>query len=301
MLVPIGIDVGGTKTHMRVSPRSSQARDLILPSADWRPAGSSHSVKGLADLLIHFLDGDLPSAIVIGAHGCDDDLECSQFRAQFEAFFDCPIMVVNDAELFGPAMGFHNCIGVVAGTGSIAVSRDGLGRMQVAGGWGWIIGDEGSAPGLVREAAKAARLHIDRGGSCAEPLVAILCSAFQLDRPTHLGTALAEEGSAADLGRHAPRVFEAAEAGSTLARRVIDEGAAALAQLVRHLNLSGVGVENVVAGGAVILGQRLLATAFLREMRARFDQNISVRFLDRAPVEGACHIAEKLSFTCTGK
>ncbi len=53
-----------------------------------------------------------------------------------------------------PAAGYADGIGVVSGTGSIAVARTAEGRMLAAGGWGWILGDEGSAPALVREAAQ---------------------------------------------------------------------------------------------------------------------------------------------------
>ena len=67
------------------------------------------------------------------------------------------MQVVNDAELMVPAAGYFGGIGVVSGTGSIAVARTAEGHMLAAGGWGWILGDEGSAPALVREAAKAIR------------------------------------------------------------------------------------------------------------------------------------------------
>src|SRR5690606_29261055 len=33
----VGIDIGGTKTHLRAEPAGGgPARDLVLPSADWR-------------------------------------------------------------------------------------------------------------------------------------------------------------------------------------------------------------------------------------------------------------------------
>ena len=60
-----------------------------------------------------------------------------------------PVRVVNDAELLPAALGLSHEIGLVAGTGSIAVNRTRGGRMLAAGGWGW-IGDEGGA-GLLRE------------------------------------------------------------------------------------------------------------------------------------------------------
>ncbi len=46
------------------------------------------------------------------------------------------IKVVNDPELLVPAAGFVTGIGVVSGTGSIAVARTADDEMLVAGGWG---------------------------------------------------------------------------------------------------------------------------------------------------------------------
>jgi N-acetylglucosamine kinase-like BadF-type ATPase len=45
-------------------------------------------------------------------------------------------------------------VGVIAGTGSIAVGRDPEGRSARAGGWGPLIGDEGSAYAVVRAALR---------------------------------------------------------------------------------------------------------------------------------------------------
>ena len=109
------------------------------------------------------------------------------------------VQVVNDAELMGPAAGYSGGISVVAGTGSIAVARSRDGRMLAAGGWGWILGDEGSAPALVRDAAKAIRGAIDAGDG-ADPLTDALMAELGTDDPTMLGRLLNDTRSAVDLG-----------------------------------------------------------------------------------------------------
>lgn len=45
-------------------------------------------------------------------------------------------------------------IGVIAGTGSVAVARTPCGRCTVAGGWGYLLGDEGSGYAIGREALR---------------------------------------------------------------------------------------------------------------------------------------------------
>ena len=100
---------------------------------------------------------------MVGAHGCDTAAQCDLFQGHLHPLLKGAVEVVNDAELLVPAAGYGVGVGVVAGTGSIAVARRPDRTMLVAGGWGWILGDEGSAPGLVREAARAVRAAIDAG------------------------------------------------------------------------------------------------------------------------------------------
>ena len=52
---------------------------------------------------------------------------------------------------------------MVSGTGSIGVARDADRNLVIAGGWGWILGDEGGASGIVREAVRAVLAAIDPG------------------------------------------------------------------------------------------------------------------------------------------
>jgi glucosamine kinase len=65
------------------------------------------------------------------------------------------VEVSNDAHiaLFG-ALGTDPGVAVLAGTGSIAMARTSDGRLARAGGWGYLLGDEGSAYWLGREAIR---------------------------------------------------------------------------------------------------------------------------------------------------
>ena len=65
---------------------------------------------------------------------------------------------VNDGDLVvaaGTPEGWG--VGLIAGTGSIAVGRAPDGRTARAGGWGHLIGDEGSAYGVVLDALRLGR------------------------------------------------------------------------------------------------------------------------------------------------
>ncbi|GHC78066.1 sugar kinase [Limoniibacter endophyticus] len=286
----LGIDIGGTKTHLRLRT-SERTEDLVRPSKDWRRRDWAQDAQALLALIREFAGTATLSAIGIGAHGCDDDDECKAFETEFRRRSSVPISVVNDAELMPLALGLRYQIGVVAGTGSIAVCRTAEGKMQVAGGWGWAIGDEGSAAAIVRDAARAVALHLDRGGGLDEPLCTALMSSLAVPSPSRMGSVLAGLGSAAAIGAHAPAVFAAVDQGSSLAEQVINENGAALAGLVTRLRSRGVDADHAVAGGGVISSQPRLWQAFTEGLKAQGQAKLTAHLFQGPPVEGACQLA----------
>ncbi len=290
----VGVDIGGTKTHLRLRERSGQ-RDLIVPTSDWRHREWHRDARSMLDLIARFAGGARLEAIGVGAHGCDDQAECQAFEDAFNAATSLPVRVVNDAELMPAAFGLEQQIGVVAGTGSIAVCRTAQGEMLVAGGWGWIIGDEGGSASLIREAARAVALHLDRGGADNDPLVRYLFQALEIPSAARIGSRLGSLGNAKDVGRHASLIFDAADEGSDLADAVIRDGGRALADLVARLRLRGSQAHSVVAGGSVIASQPKLWDAFRTGVAELCGPDMSL-FLHRGPpVEGAIVLADRLA------
>ncbi|MDB5664758.1 sugar kinase [Cypionkella sp.] len=291
----VGIDIGGTKTHLRMEPLDGgPMREQVLPTKEWRVRDWDRDAQRLLEIVTAMADSTPIAALAVGAHGCDDAEECETFQRAFAALTAIPLQVVNDAELMPLALGLTGQIGVVAGTGSIAVCRPGPDRMLVAGGWGWIVGDEGSAPALVREAVRAIAHHFDAGGGRDEPLVVAIFEALQVPSIPRLGSALSDMRSAAEVGRHASAVFEAAEAGSVLAAGVIRAGGRALAELAALLSSRGAGASHAIAGGAVIAAQPRLWQAFAETLTEITAGRIAPHLFTGKPVEGACRLAASL-------
>ncbi|WP_299727063.1 N-acetylglucosamine kinase [Devosia sp.] len=291
----MGIDIGGTKTHLRAIPLAGGAeRDLVVPSGDWRVRNWNDDATGLVGMMSLLAEGAPIAAIGVGAHGCDDAAECLAFQSAISARTTSPVEVVNDAELMPLALDLPGQIGVVAGTGSIAVCRGPDGEMMTAGGWGWIISDDGGAGGLVRDAVRAVSRHFDRGGARGEPLVEAIIAALGLTSVPRLGTVLAQLGNATAVGALAVAVFDAAENGSELAAGVVRQGGQSLAELVGHLHRRGALATHAVAGGSVIVSQPRLWQAFVDALSASTPQ-ITPRLFSGRPVEGACRLAVRLA------
>ncbi|MGW3313454.1 N-acetylglucosamine kinase [Streptomyces sp. NPDC001073] len=294
MPLVVGIDVGGTKTHLRACAGTDVVAEHIRASSGWRP----HDPVAAADWLTAIVRDALPpharpSAVAVGGHACETPRQCAGIRAALEERLGTPALVVGDAELLVPAAGLDKGVGLVAGTGSVAVGllADG-GRLQV-GGWGAVLGDEGGAAGVVREAARAAWAAHDRG-EAPDQLAQGLVEAFAVAEVPALGAALESASDvSADWGRHARVVFTAADAGSLLAREVIAEAGQALAALVVRLAERGVPVDDVVVSGGTVLAQPRLYDALTAALAERLPgarpQPIQV-----PPVEGAVALARSI-------
>ena len=207
-------------------------------------------------------------------------------------------------------------IGIVAGTGSIAVGTGASGEVLLAGGWGWVLGDEGGAAALVREATRAAlRAHDE--GKPDDGLLGALLKAFGVDgfgagavawaggvgtgdvgtggagAVERLARLVNDEPTAENWAPRAPAVFAAASAGSGRAAAVIEAAAGELAALAGRLRARGAVGTVVVAGGSVVTRQPELARALAEALR-RVDPALELRVLAAEPVAGAVVLARRM-------
>ncbi|MET9395514.1 BadF/BadG/BcrA/BcrD ATPase family protein [Streptomyces sp. NPDC006624] len=290
----VGIDVGGTKTWLRAHAGGAAVVDHVRLSTGWRPHDARAAAGWLAALVHEALPaGARPSAVAVGGHACETPRQCEGIRAALHERLGVPARVVGDAELLVPAAGLDKGAGLVAGTGSVAVGRSPDGGPVQVGGWGAVLGDEGGAAGLVREAARAVWAAHDRGER-PDALASGLVAAFGVAEVPALGAALeAAADVSAEWGRHSPVVFAAAEAGSPLARAVVADGGRALAALVVRLAARGAAVDDVVVAGGTVLAQPALYEAFTAALAEALPGS-RPRRLRVPPVEGALRLARAL-------
>lgn len=294
----VGVDVGGTKTHVAVVGTDGSRQDAVLPSAGWR-RGSTFDTLENFDRLAATVDavapGCLHTRVVVGLHGLDTAEQRRIARTELAARSRGSVHVVNDAELLGPAAGYAQCIQLIVGTGAIAMGVDAHGTLLTADGYGAVLGDDGSAPALVRETVRAAMRHADLHGEAAtlaDPVVAALASAYRAASVADLALAVSTE-DAYDWGRHAPLVFAAAARGSAVAQGVVESAAEALTRDVLAVRSRGALGTVVVAAGGVITHQTGLQQAFAERL-ARHDPELTVHVLTVPPVEGALVLAAAL-------
>lgn len=294
----VGVDVGGTKTHVAVRGTDGTRFDTVLPSADWR-RGMLFDDPGNLPRLAAAVDAVAPgcwhTAVVIGMHGLDTEAQCADAASVLRRSSRGRVEVVNDAALLGPAAGHDPCITLVVGTGAVARGVDAHGTVLTADGYNALLGDDGSAPALVREATRAAMRSADRhgpGAALADPMVAALCRAYGVGGVTDLALAVTTDDPYR-WGRHAPLVFEALGHGSPLAHEVVAGAAATLAGNVAALKARGALGDVVVGAGAVLTGQASLRDAVLRHLDD-LRPGLTLHLLQSPPVDGALALAARL-------
>lgn len=292
--VLVGLDVGGTKTAVIVETvEGARLLATEVASEGWDAEPIDHGVRWIAEHIARVVPvGHTVVGAGIGAQGLDTP-EISKDFATALSGFGYAALAVNDAALLVPAAGHLTGIGLISGTGAIGVGADALGHPLITGGWGWVIGDEAGAAGIVREATRAALLAHD-DGEPDDGLLGALCAAFGVTDAERLARAVNDVPTMDNWGPRAPAVFAAADGGSPLALAVIEGAAEHLARLVDQLVARGAVGETVVAAGSVIVGQPRLFAGVADRVGQRHPR-LTVELLTRPPVEGALALARRAS------
>ncbi len=138
------------------------------------------------------------------------------------------VRLTNDAELILSALDGAVGVALIGGTGAIALGRDARGDTVRAGGWGHIVGDEGSGYDLGRRCLQAV-LRADDGRGPRTALLDLVRRAWRLARPSDLIGHVYPEGDKRAIAGLAPLVLDAARAGDPMARSIVARGAQELA------------------------------------------------------------------------
>ena len=161
-------------------------------------------------------------------------------------------------------------VAVVAGTGSMAFARAADGRTFRAGGWGPLMGDEGSGYAVAAAGLRAVARAADGRGP-ATTLADRLLAAYGLDRVEELVGVVYRGSDRATIAALAPVVLTVADEGdpvaAEIAREAATELAAAAAAAARPLGLNA--PLPVVLAGGLLLSSTGYRTRFLAALADR--------------------------------
>ena len=236
-----------------------------------------------------------------GIAGSDHPMHRQRVIDSLRMFFPRDNFIVDtDARIaLTGAVGFDAGIVVISGTGSVAFGRNTAGDESRAGGWGPILGDEGSGFWIAREGLSAiVRAHDGRGFSTA--MTDLLCNEYKMCSPADLPKFVyANTTQIGDIARFGQLVISAAKSGDTVANNILARAGSELADCVlaiaRRLHMTDTEFAVAYVGGAFHAGELLLNPMRLRLQRDAPGATLQVPL--RPPVEGAAMMARRAAET----
>lgn len=300
----IGFDCGATKTKCALADIDGN----IICSANGKPSnylviGVDNAARNILSLLDKFKNElDFAQAeiekVVIGAAGAGRKEDAERLlkavtdSASVKEIIFKSITVVSDAQiaLEGAFPKKPGCI-LIAGTGSIIYGKDKEGNFFRAGGFGRLIGDEGSGYSIGRKALKAAAEFFDgRGGKTL--IAKLIADKYFIKTPDDLIAKVYKENL--DIASVAQIVLTAAEEGDKIALNILAEESDQLIELIKAM-MKKMNTEelNVSPAGSLISNNNVYSDLLLKKIRTYLPL-VKVINAEHSPVEGAIIIAKEM-------
>ena len=298
MIYVLGIDAGGTKTVCQLADEEGTVlAEARGGGANLQALGEFEVEKVLHQVMEEAI-GDrpvVPSVICLGIAGVDRPDDATIVRAIMKRIgYKARVIVVNDA-LVALEAGAPRQPGVViiSGTGSISYGRNADGEAARSGGWGYVLGDEGSGYWIGRSALRAVLREADKRGP-KTVLTQMLLEHFGVGQAQglihevyHTNLKPAAIGA---LARSVQRAYlQGDQAAVGILRAAANELESAAMSVARRLGLVGQAFPFILSGG-IFRAVPWLEQELTRRLPV-VAPGSTVRLLDREPARGAIALA----------
>ncbi|MEK9135653.1 MAG: BadF/BadG/BcrA/BcrD ATPase family protein, partial [Bacteroidota bacterium] len=231
----LGVDGGGTKSIGLVAdPSGNILARRESGASNVNVVGLDGAARSLHKVISDCCDDvrcppDELRAVVLALAGAGDDASRLRIKDAVNDLFirdgkkALPLFVETDARAaLEGAFGGGPGVVVIAGTGSIIVGKTQRSDLLTIGGWGRILGDEGSGYFIGREALRAVTLQLDRRGE-ATKLKDKIAEVHHWQTRADIIKAVYQEKI--ELSQLAPLVLEAAAENDVVAQRILQNAA----------------------------------------------------------------------------
>jgi glucosamine kinase len=295
----MGVDGGATKTLAAVL--DLQERRLYLghgassnPDAVGPHAATDSLMKATDEAIVRAgIERDRLDAAVLAVAGTDTEAVAAHVRALRPSSW----VVVNDVVgAWATATSARPGVGAISGTGSNVFGVGAEGRAWRAGGWGHVLGDEGSGYWLAVQSIKAALSDRERSG----PETALSASAtdfFEVPTVEDLATLVYSKPLAkGEIAAFAIETARVAQAGDEVARGLYERAVAELSKQVAAV-ITQTGLAGSFHVG--LIGSAFKAgDLFVEPLAAAIHKlapEASVAVVDMAPVGGCVMLAARVA------
>ncbi|NIR52172.1 hypothetical protein GWO43_26600 [candidate division KSB1 bacterium] len=266
----LGVDSGGTKTTALLvdAQTYNPVRTIILPAGNVAVIGKEAAQRLLSEILAALdlkdkLGHITWATFALAGTGRDEENKTAAKIIQSAGIENFSLMT--DAEILNYAV-FEDEPGILltAGTGSICVFKDKENQYRQIGGWGYLLGDEGSGFDIGKRAIRAAVSDAELKKQPSK-LTGALLSFYGLNSPLDLITlAYACENPQNKISSCAKLVCKLAEKGEPNAVKIIDSAVEALLLLGNRAiaESKSPAPYNVALAGSVLTEPSIVNTRF---------------------------------------
>lgn len=278
----LAVDAGGTKTSACLAKRIGADRFEVLgrgrtTGANPLTIGVDQAAEVIADAVgLARRDAKLPSTVasraVLSIAGAADPAIAEQLIVRLRIHsVAARIAIVSDVlPILACCSEQRAGIALIAGTGSVAEGRSAEGQILRCGGWGYLLGDDGSGYAIGRAAIRLALENLESVPAESNELSRRVLQVLQVaDRAELTKTIYNSPNPRATIASLAVEVAQLAAAEDPAARRILDDAGRDLARLVartaQQLKLDKRALPLAMAGG-VLVGSEYLREAVARNL-----------------------------------
>jgi glucosamine kinase len=299
----LGIDGGGTKTICAVGDESQLLATATAGPSNIVRVGEARARESLQQAVRQACAtaGIVPAQVArtcVGGSGAAQPKIAETVRRILAEILVTLIDVAGDMQIaLEAAFDTGPGVIVIAGTGSIAYGRNAKGDIARAGGWGFAIGDEGSAHWIGRTAVSAVLRASDQTYGMPEnphaTLATALCKAWHVNSLTDLAR-IANSIPPPDFAAVFPVVAVSVD---KLAQQVLSDAGRELARIasivsMRLFPIDESDVVPVAVTGGVFRYSEVTKEDFYNELR-QLDPRVEINPSVVDPVQGALRMARR--------
>ena len=264
----LGLDGGGSNTVCVIVEEGGRVVSRAVAGPCNHQSISIQSARAALAEAVGFArraagDPDLRAAC-LGMAGLDRDADLPLIQEMIAPLFEgVPLEIVHDADiaLAAGTGGRKFGVAVIAGTGSIALGYNAAGIRVRAGGWGHILGDEGSGYDIALRGLNAATRASDGRGPATSLTEKLLATTGDGSLEELADRIYLDGWTVGQTAALAPVVMAAAEAGDRVASEIVASAAHELA-LAAGVVIEALGLQEeifpvILSGGIFASSQQI--------------------------------------------
>jgi N-acetylglucosamine kinase-like BadF-type ATPase len=300
----IVFDCGATKTECALADINGNILYTTTGgAANYLVTGTSGTARIISSLLkdcIKKFNADYSDIenIVIGAAGAGRREDAEKLKSSLHEIFSADgikiksLTVVGDTQiaLQGAFPNEAGCI-LIAGTGSIIYGKDEIGNIYRAGGFGRVLGDEGSGFSIGRKGLQAAAKYFDGSGD-ETLIVSLIEERYSINSANELITKVYKENF--DIASIAEVVIIAAENEDQIAHHILHEESDNLIQHISTMMKKMNAIDLCVSFAGSLISNNNIYSDMLRDKIKTSLPSVKIVAPKHSPIEGAILIAKEI-------